>query len=104
MLAKKINAKYFADILLISMEETIGDGLLIEETIPDTFDMEKNVMDKITVDKIYDRLNKKQRFIVDEIWAEKIQSEIAEELGVSRQSVNEILTSIKNRFIKNGMI
>lgn len=70
----------------------------IEELIPDKINQEKSIIDKLTVNKLIEELNEKERKIVIlRYFQENTQTQVAQKLGISQVQVSRIEKRILNQ-------
>lgn len=84
-----------------------GDQIYLLDKLKNDKDDSVNVINKISVEQILDKLTNKERHIIEKrYFSNKTQSELAEELGVSQAQVSRIeknaLERIKKR-VEKGM-
>lgn len=83
-----------------------GDQIFLLDQLKNKKDESEEVIDKIAVSQILNKLSPKERIIIEKrYFKDKTQTELAEELGVSQAQVSRIeknaLERIRKRIIKN---
>ncbi|MBR1884463.1 MAG: SigB/SigF/SigG family RNA polymerase sigma factor [Clostridia bacterium] len=75
-----------------------GDCILLMDKIKDEKNEAEELTNKIATNQILNKLNKKERYIVEKrYFGEKTQTELAEELGVSQAQISRIEKSAIER-------
>lgn len=78
-----------------------GDQIFLLDQLKNEKEESENVINKISVEQILNKLNEKERYIIERrYFKDKTQSELAEELGVSQAQISRIEKTALNRMKK----
>ena len=78
-----------------------GDQIFLLDQFKNEKEESENVINKISVEQILNKLNEKERYIIERrYFKDKTQSELAEELGVSQAQISRIEKTALNRMKK----
>lgn len=78
-----------------------GDQIFLLDQLKNEKEESENVINKIAVEQILNKLNEKERYIIERrYFKDKTQSELAEELGVSQAQISRIEKTALDRMKK----
>lgn len=78
-----------------------GDQIYLLDQLKNEKEDSENVIDKIAIEQILDKLTDKERYIIEKrYFNDKTQSELAEELGVSQAQISRIEKNALDRMKK----
>lgn len=101
ILRKQKTQKERVNYMMRSIDEKIGEEILLQDVITDGTDFEKELFLKYDIDKKFGVLSKTQQKICKLLLKEYSQRKIAKILKKSRNTIADELNQIKNIFDEN---
>jgi len=87
--------------------ETIDGTYTLKDAIPSPFNLEQSVIKCMLLQQFNDslcQLNPREQIVIHGLLKERSQVGISEELGCSKQRVNQMKNEILNKLNKNGLL